>query len=335
MLKNSLTKEERFLIKVLFEETLESDDLKNIDFDQIVILFSNYLLLPALYLKIKKNNARKLVPVKFYNFLKNIHDINFNRNKCFIDEINSINKIFKKNNIQILFIKSASIFIKNLYTNAGERMIGDIDFLIKEGEKDKAINLLNSMGYKSKFKYRIWKTKHCPRMIAKNKLFAIEPHLELLILRKRKELTSLEYWKESKKNQVHYLALLCILNSQINDYCHLYAKIDFRCINDIHILQKFTQNNILKNFKNPNIYLKRFLMITNLLGISNNIIEYNLIDKLYLKRLIIKRQNKIFRKIDNTICAFIKYIPIYFMQSIEFLINKNYRKNVISKLRLF
>ena len=332
LIKN-LPAEEKFLVEILFEQRLNSISVDNIDYNNIVRLFSSYLLLPALYLRIKKNNLRKFFPPDLYSYLKNIYEINLKRNKIFIEEVNNIKDIFAEKNLKILFIKSSSMYVENLSDKIGERMIGDIDFLVRKKDIDLVVNLLSLSGYNSNLRYKLWQTKHIPRMVGSNKLFAIEPHIELLIYRKRKNLCSKEFWEKSKKNHIYYQALVCILNSQINDYNHLFAKIDYRCINDIYNLEKYSNKVLFNDLKKLNIYVKRFLIITNLLGISNHKINYNFKDKLYIKRLIFKKKIKVFRIIDNLICNFIKFIPILSMQSVEFFVNRDYRKRTILKIK--
>ena len=97
--------------------------------------------------------------------------------------------------------------------------------------------------------------------------------------------------------------------------------------------EKYSNKVLFNDLKKLNIYVKRFLIITNLLGISNHKINYNFKDKLYIKRLIFKKKIKVFRIIDNLICNFIKFIPILSMQSVEFFVNRDYRKRTILKIK--
>ena len=99
------------------------------------------------------------------------------------------------------------MYVENLSDKIGERMIGDIDFLVRKKDIDLVVNLLSLSGYNSNLRYKLWQTKHIPRMVGSNKLFAIEPHIELLIYRKHKNLCSKEFWEKSKKNHIYYRIL--------------------------------------------------------------------------------------------------------------------------------
>ena len=59
-------------------------------------------------------------------------------------------------------------------------MIGDIDFLILNKDLTKIKSILNSEKYYKIDNYYSQGHRHLPRMIKKNKLSAIEPHLKLI-----------------------------------------------------------------------------------------------------------------------------------------------------------
>ena len=80
------------------------------------------------------------------------------RNKIFIEEVNHIKDIFAEKNLKILFIKSSSMYVENLSDKIGERMIGDIDFLVKEKDIDLVVNLLSLLGFNSNIRYKLWQT---------------------------------------------------------------------------------------------------------------------------------------------------------------------------------
>ena len=65
-------------------------------------------------------------------YLKEIYEINRNRNEILLNEINEINEIFYKNNIDFVFLKGAANISCNLYNDIGERMVGDIDLLVNK-----------------------------------------------------------------------------------------------------------------------------------------------------------------------------------------------------------
>ena len=70
----------------------------------------------------------------------------------------------------------------NLFKNRGERMIGDIDILVKKEDSIMAKEILENIGYISKKNKKIFKNEgiHLDRQINKNKIFAIEIHNQLL-----------------------------------------------------------------------------------------------------------------------------------------------------------
>ena len=87
-------------------------------------------MLPALYSNAKKKNLLKFFPEDLNSFLKKIFEENTRRNIILTKELNELSKILAKNNISHLFVKGAYNIKTNLYDNLGERMVGDIDFLV-------------------------------------------------------------------------------------------------------------------------------------------------------------------------------------------------------------
>ena len=57
-----------------------------------MIVASKHLLLPALYYKIKKRKIDNLFNIEFIEYLKYIYNINLNRNKKIIEEIEELSK---------------------------------------------------------------------------------------------------------------------------------------------------------------------------------------------------------------------------------------------------
>ncbi|HAQ21344.1 MAG TPA: hypothetical protein DCR40_19255 [Prolixibacteraceae bacterium] len=62
--------------------------------------------------------------------------------------MDDITAILNKENIQPVFLKGTANLLDGLYSDVGERMIGDIDFLVKEEDYLKAAELLKSVDKK-------------------------------------------------------------------------------------------------------------------------------------------------------------------------------------------
>ena len=81
--------EEKLLVNVLYREereSLQGIDISNVNFENLIKLASNHLMLPALFFNINKKNLSHLFPKDFIECIKNIYSINKARNKILLKE---------------------------------------------------------------------------------------------------------------------------------------------------------------------------------------------------------------------------------------------------------
>ena len=105
--------------------------------------------------------------------------------KILLKEAKELSELLYKNNINHIFLKGTALLLSNVFEDIGERMICDIDFIIQHKMKKKIIKLLEKTTILIRAiisaLFKIFKAKHLPRLINKNKTMAIEPHTELLV----------------------------------------------------------------------------------------------------------------------------------------------------------
>tara|TARA_Y100000766_G_C18915580_1_gene611124 strand:- start:2776 stop:3783 length:1008 start_codon:yes stop_codon:yes gene_type:complete len=326
---NNFSLEQKFLQKLLFDdEIIDKNSLKKINPENLVKFSSTFLILPSLYVNLKKNKLIKFFPADFLNYLNKIYKINLNRNNKLLRESDELSQILKSEKIDFRFIKGISYCREGIYDDLGERMIGDIDILVKGEDFIKTINLLNSHKYFGDPPFKYMKNRHAPRLINSKKLGAIEVHKEVLLYSKKNILPGNRFFK-NKSFDFDDISNLCILNFQINDYGHLYASYSFKACYDLKMIRKFANKEI--NFI-ENTYVKRFFLVANKRGFTNQNINLNFFDKLYMFRINYK-QFKPLKYIDNTVCCLIKYIPIRIKQILEFCYSKFYRNKIFKFIR--
>ena len=328
-MRNYLSNERILINDILFNDKTKdiSKRKKNIDFDKIIRLASSELIIPLLYYKIFKKKIIKQFPKEFIKYIKYIYDINKQRNIQIIDEIKEIDSKFKKEKIKFHFTKGSDFLLNNLYEDIGLRMLGDIDILVEEKHIKQAQKVLKNNNYFSNSDYVFWKTKHLPRFRNKDKIAAVEIHKEVLLIRHKKKLNSESIFEFKMNNKVR--SLICLLNYQINDFGYLRCNTSIRTTYDFLLVydKKFLER--LEEIKE----IRKYLHLTNLQIENKFHIRKYFFDQLYLKRHKLKQVNKLFYEIDEFFCKVLIRLPIYFMQSIEFLFNKDYRTRVIKKLQ--
>ena len=143
----NISSEEKFLINILFKERKvikKEIDFKNINYELLVKIASSHLMLPSLYVNLKNKGFIDLIPLELKMYLKEIFTINKKRNQVLLNEAKEISKKLINNDINHVFIKGTSYLFNNIYDDIGERMIGDIDFLVSKQDFTKTIELFKN-----------------------------------------------------------------------------------------------------------------------------------------------------------------------------------------------
>jgi hypothetical protein len=272
--------EEKFLVNILYRpesEILNGVDINNINFEKLITLTSGHLMLPALFFNIQKKKAAYLFPEDFIDYIKGIYAINKARNEILLDEAKELSELLVENNIKHIFLKGTALLLSNVFEDIGERMIGDIDFIIQHKDEEKIKKVLEKNKYCSKkpfSSFRFFKPKHLRRLVLENKIIAIEPHLKLLNSRYRcafntkRLLNDFNEGLETIKTPSQFFLFdHCVYNFQINDHGFINAKHSHRSIYDIYKLNcksSLTTKSIKKD-----IYVKHFFMTIEKFNIFN------------------------------------------------------------------
>jgi len=309
--------EEKFLVNILYRqenEVLKGIDPDNINFEKLIKLASGHLMLPALFFNIQKKKVSYLFPEDFIEYIKNIFEINKARNKILLLEAKELAELLYKNNIKHIFLKGTALLLSEVFDDIGERMIGDIDFIIQHKDEENVKRVLEKNNYCTSSNhvslYRVFKPKHLPRRINKNKTIAIEPHLELLSPKYRGVFNSkklINTFKEEiraiKTPNEPFLFDHCIYALQLEDKGFFNSNYSHRSIYDIYKLD--CKNSLtIKNIK-KDIFIKYFFLtiakfkifdIPITFSLSRNCLDKLLIqlfkvsvhiENIYLKNLIL------------------------------------------------
>jgi hypothetical protein len=275
-----ISAEEKLLVNVLYKpesEILNGIEINNINFDNLIKLASRHLMLPALFFNINKKNISYLFPKDFVEYIKNIYSINKARNTVLLKEAKELSELLYKNNINHIFLKGTALLLSNVFEDIGERMIGDIDFIIQHKDEQKVEKVLEKNNYfmiNNIDLFRVFKPKHLPRLINKNKTIAIEFHLELLSPKYRvvfnsKKLINIfkEEIKTIKTPSKPFLFDHCIYALQLEDRRFANSYHSHRSIYDIYKLDCI-KNLTIQNIK-KDIIIKHFFSTIDKFKIFN------------------------------------------------------------------
>ena len=231
--------------KLAIEKTLQAN---TIDWDAVVKLSTQQLVFPALYCNLKREGFLHYLPQELVNYMELITGLNRQRNQQIITQVTALNTLLLNHGIRPIFLKGAANLITGLYTDIGERMVGDIDFILPKNQYKKAIALLREDGYTDvlKYHYHLPMQRHYRRIKKENNIAAIEIHKELLIEKYTAEF-NFDFVKKDTQtiNQVCLLSYanklnLSIISNQITDHGFYYKTIPLRNAYDVFLLSKKT-----------------------------------------------------------------------------------------------
>ena len=329
--------EEKLLVNVLYKpesEILNGIEINDINFDNLIKLASRHLMLPALFYNINKKNVSYLFPEDFIEYIKNIYSINKARNTILLKEAKELSELLYKNNINHIFLKGTALLLSNVFEDIGERMIGDIDFIIPHKDEQKVEKVLeknNDNRSQTINLFNVFKPTHLERRLYKT--IAIEPHLELLESKNRwifnsKELINdfKDKTKAIKTPSKSFLFDHCIYAIQIRDKGFINSYHSHRSVYDIYKLD-CKKSLTIKNIK-KDIFIKHFFITINKFKIFDIHIKTTLLssyfDKLF--RFLFISFLKIFTVIDIYIFKLSLIIQLFF--------NNELRERALNKISI-
>jgi len=329
--------EEKLLVNVLYKsesEILNGIEINNINFDNLIKLASRHLMLPALFFNINKKNVSYLFPEDFIEYIKNIYSINKARNTVLLKEAKELSELLYKNNINHIFLKGTALLLSNVFEDIGERMIGDIDFIIQHKDEQKVEKVLeknNDNRSQTINLFNVFKPTHLDRRLYKT--IAIEPHLELLEPKNRWVFNSKELVNDFKNKtkaiktpSKSFLFDHCIYAIQIRDKGFINSYHSHRSVYDIYKLD-CKKSLTIKNIK-KDIFIKHFFITINKFKIFDIHIKTTLLssyfDKLF--RFLFISFLKIFTVIDIYIFKLSLIIQLFF--------NNELRERALNKISI-
>lgn len=132
----------------LKQDIVEKLNAERTNVDRFIHLASNHFVLPAIYLKFQRAGILSVFPNDYRIHLEEIYKQNLQRNKQILGQIKEISLALAKENIHPVYLKGTANLMDGLYSDTGERMIGDIDFLVQEKDYFNTAAIMLDLGYK-------------------------------------------------------------------------------------------------------------------------------------------------------------------------------------------
>ena len=323
-------------------------DDKTVEWEKVVQLSSGQLVLPALYLNLKRASLLEKLPEELTEYLEYLTNENRNRNKQILQQVDDISEILKSENIQPVFLKGVAHLLLNLYNDPAERMIGDIDFLVKnEDHVQKAAKLMMRNGYEPLVEYNPFihgKMKHFPRMKNYNYSAAVEIHREVVLSPYHNKFHATRIYNsrqqvEKKQNafipSIENQIIHNMLNAQVNDKAYRNFTVHLRPVYDLFLLSKKENaaevlNEFGKYEKRSNSYLA---VASKVLGINSNIEhKKNFYINFYMRWMLLLLKHSRLQRIYNYITYFSWRAGRYLTLPLKAIFNKQDRMGLWYRL---
>jgi len=273
----SLEDENRQEIELILKTTY-------IDWDSVVKVSTSHYVFPALYCNLKRADFLQYLPHELVSYMEHITSLNRDRNKQILQQAQDLNTLLLANQITPIFLKGTGNILGGIYEDIGERMVGDIDFLLSKKDSYSAFKILKSDDYTTpkNLLNNYPGHRHFPRLVKQENIAAVEIHKEVTIEKYRGEFNT-KMISDDPQQINDFLVLnfenqlsLSIIASQINDYGFNLKKISLRNAYDVFLLSKKvdTKKTISKftKLKNP---LNCFLANCNLVFGDLESLEYH------------------------------------------------------------
>ena len=127
-------------------ERLRSDFIASNKLELIELANLNFMSF-ALYAALKQKNLLQYLTSDEANYLKDLFELNTQRNREFIEEVNTLIQAFNKLDIEVVLIKGAAALLDGWYQDIGERFLRDVDLLLPKDKAQAAFAHLKTLGY--------------------------------------------------------------------------------------------------------------------------------------------------------------------------------------------
>ncbi|MFV0249354.1 MAG: nucleotidyltransferase family protein [Tenacibaculum sp.] len=214
----------------------------SINWDKVVQLSTAHYVLPALYCNLKRVNFTKYFPKDLIAYMKQLSQLNKQRNEQIVLQATRLNKLLLNRNIIPVFLKGTGNILEGLYSDISERMVGDIDILVNPAEANKTFCILKEYGYYTEQSKKLFNIhRHLTRLVHDKYIAAVEIHKQLL----RREKSIFFNYQSVKhnlllKNGFSFLSdkdkiKHTIFAKMINDYAYYFKTINLRTAYDFYL----------------------------------------------------------------------------------------------------
>lgn len=323
-----------------------------IDWNQFVAICSNNYVLPSIYLKFRTHNILEFLPKDLHEHLFEIYELNRSRNMAILKQIRSITSILNEKNIFPLYLKGVGNLLDEVYSDIGERLMIDIDFLVPEKDFLTSAKIMINNGYLHYTDVEvleIWKWKHYPPLYHPDFPAPIEIHRipthhkrkwfnnELINAEKKAVSTLKGCFVPSFRHKIIHN----FIHSQISHKGYLFGTIPLRDIYDLYLLSKqFSIIETLPQIKKRNKAIAYFAFARKVFEFDEQFFpQQNIKYRILKKKHELMHNSPLFKKCyQGLVSAFLtvknKYLGKFFMAFYSKEIRRAIKKRIKESVAL-
>jgi hypothetical protein len=321
---------------------------RQIDLERFVLLCSNHLVLPAIYIRLHNAGLFKYFPMDFENHLKDIYHLNKKRNNEILLQIEELSDTLLIHNIEPIYLKGTGNLMDNLYSDISDRMIGDIDLLVKEKDYFKTADLILKLGYKQeevKIFDELNLIRHYPRLFRDDVPADIEIHrtpVDNRYTRKfnsdiifNKKITIPTIQNCFVPNDKHKL-IHTFIHSQLSDNGYSIRITSLRDLFDFYLLtQKIDFKTVLPKIEEKRKAEVFFNFANRMFGSEKHEIfeRISIGEKYYRQYIWFLNHPKQHRVYINILKMFNMFVERPYIKIKNAILNKSSRKSLIKRLK--
>lgn len=332
------------------DEVIHRIKAGSVAWERFVALGSGHLILPAIYLKFREQNLLGYLPKELAGYLKEIFELNRTRNIQILKQLREVTEILNKGNVFPTFLKGGGYLLDGLYSDPGERMIGDIDFLVLEKDYLLAADLLKQSGYGmigKLFGTDINELKHYPRIVKPDvadapaaleihRLPVSEAYLSwfgvgMVDSEKKAVVDSPGCFVLSDKHST----VLNFIHGQLGHEGHIYGIVSFRDLYDLYLLSKrYCIEQALPEIKPEQKAIAYFSLAGKVFGCPERFCRGgNFSSRYFILKHDLNLRYRIFYHIHRTVIYLIRRVIIGFTgQAIKSIYSSKMRRSLIHRL---
>jgi hypothetical protein len=321
------------------QEVLEQITKPEFPWEQFVQAGSSHLVLPAIYTKFRDGQLLSYLPDELNIHLEKIYELNIQRNKRLLTQIRGLHNLLNKSGIQALFLKGSGALLGELYNDPGERLLSDIDLLVRGTDFQRAVQVVKDAGYTHPpfLAEKLHLMHHFPSLFKPGEAAKVEIHKIPVGVRQLKYLNPEGLWSCSfqpqKGNGPRILSgpdqiLINLLHSQLKDRGQYYANIPLR---NIYEFYKLTRRYKLSGMNSSQPRMKRVL--NKYMAVAEKLftpseplpLENSISSKLFLWRFERNKSSRNYHRIGKFTRSLIDLLSTYLYILSNAVVRKEYR----------